>query len=121
MPDKRTVLLVATDSQSLDLLGERLKCEGFDTLRAACLEEVDRHLKNIHSISIAVIDLSGFPEEIWDRCQQLRDARIPFVLISQKRSPAMQKQSITHGATALLIKPVSVEGILDSIRTSLRE
>ena len=58
---------------------------------------------------------------IWDRCEELCKAKIPFIVISPQRSPLIQRDSMKHGASGLLVKPLSIKELLEYIHTLLGE
>jgi len=60
-------------------------------------------------------------QRIWERCDRLRKARIPFIVISPQRSPLIQKDSMKHGASGLLVKPLGIKELMEYIHTLLGE
>jgi CheY-like chemotaxis protein len=119
MAEKRTLLTVGTNRANLDLMGQQFQKEGYETVRAASLEELDQAVEVPGEISAALVDLSGFDRQIWDRCEELRKRKIPFLVISPQRSPTIQRDSMRHGASGLLTKPVGVKDLLGFIKTLL--
>lgn len=116
MSDKPLILLIASNRANLTLLSQQLGQQGFETMSAASLEEVDKALEEPR-FALSLIDLSGFDQNLWARCEELRKARIPFIVISPQRSPAVQRDSMKHGASGLLVKPVGVKALIEYIRT----
>jgi CheY-like chemotaxis protein len=115
---KKPVIIVANSNQAdLGLLSQQLEKEGYDTLDAASLEEMDERIRMGKKIDLVLIDLSGFDQRIWERCDTLRRAKIPYIIISQQRSPLIQRESIKHGASCLLVKPFGVKELLEYIYT----
>lgn len=115
---KKPVIVVANSNQSdLGQLSQQLVKEGYDTLNAASLEELDEIIKNSKNIALGLIDLTGFDERIWDRCDKLHKAKIPYIVISQQRSPLIQRESLKHSAGCLLVKPFSTKELLEYIYT----
>ncbi|MFC2003956.1 response regulator [Chloroflexota bacterium] len=118
---KTTILSVGSNRANLELLSQQLVKEGYETLSAASLEELDNSIQKKKDIALALIDLSGFDENIWERCEALRKAKIPFIVISPQRSPLIQKDSMKHGASGLLVKPLGIKELLEYIHTLLGE
>ena len=115
---KKPVIVVANSNQAdLGLTSQQLVKEGYDTLNAASLEEMDEIIRNIKNIALGLIDLSGFNERIWERCDTLHKAKIPYIVISPQRSPLVQRESIKHGASCLLVKPLGMKELLEYIYT----
>ena len=118
---KTTILSVDSNRANLELLSQQLVKEGYETLNAASLEELDNSIQDRKDIALALIDLSGFDQRIWERCEALRKAKIPFIVISPQRSPLIQKDSMKHGASGLLVKPIGIKALLEYVRTLLGE
>ena len=115
---KKPVILVANSNQAdLGLLSQQLVKEGYDTLNAASLEELDEIIQKSKNIALGLIDLSGFDERIWERGDTLRKAKIPYIVISPQRSPLVQRESMKHGVGCLLVKPLSIKELLEHIYT----
>ena len=114
---KTTILSVGSNRANLDLLSQQLVKEGYETLSAASLEELDNSIQEKKDFAVALIDLSGFDERIWERCEALRKARIPYIVISPQRSPLIQRESMKHGANGLLVKPLGIKELLEHIYT----
>ena len=118
-PRKPIILAVDSNRSNLELLTHDLGQEGYDVQGAASLQELDEIIGKGKRPALALIDLSGFDESIWEHCDQLRKARVPFIVVSPQRSPAVQRESIKHGASGLLVKPLGTCELLDYIKTLL--
>jgi DNA-binding response OmpR family regulator len=68
---------------------------------------------------MAIIDVSGFDESIWEVCCRMHEARIPFIIIAPQRSPVIQRNSMNHGAAGLLVKPLSTRELIEHIHSAL--
>ena len=121
MTNKTVILLVGSNRANLELLSQQLVKEGYETLSAASLEELDSSMQKKADIALSLIDLSGFDQRIWERCEALRKAKIPFIVISPQRSPLVQRDSMQHGASGLLVKPLGIKELLEYIHTLLGE
>jgi DNA-binding response OmpR family regulator len=110
---------VDSNRSNLELLSQQLQQEGYETRGAASLEELDQVIRGKEKIALSLIDLSGFDQHIWERCEELNKAKIPFILLSPQRSPSIQRESMKHGASGLLIKPLNIKDLLEHIRTLL--
>jgi len=115
------ILLLNHNLRNLQLLAEYLGKEGFQTLSAQDLAQFDRALADQSTpIAAALVDIGGFDAEVWQRCELLRAAKIPFLVISPKQSAAIQQASLTHGAKGVMVKPLVIkelaaliQGVLD--------
>ena len=119
MPDKNVILLVSSNRAELKLLAQQLLKEDYEVLTIAGLEELAQTIQEKKNVIAALIDLSGFDQHIWDRCEELHKAKIPFIIISPQRSPIIQRDSMKHGASGLLVKPIGVKELLEYIHTLL--
>ena len=117
MTDRAAILAVDTNRRNLELLTQQLDTAGYRTRAAGSLEELDRELGGASPIGLALIDLTGFDERIWERCERLRHADVPFVVLTARRSPTIQREGIRHGASTIAVKPLRVPDLLEFIRT----
>ena len=119
MPDRLLILTVGSNRTNLELLAQQLGREGYDTASAASLEEFDRAIQEHKDIALSLIDLAGFDQRIWERCEQLRKARVPFLIISAQHSPTIQRESMKRGASGILVKPIGVKELMEYVHTLL--
>ncbi len=119
MSAKSIVLVVDSNRSNLELLSQQLEQAGYETLVAASLEEFDQAIRGKEKIALSLIDISGFDRHIWERCEQLSKLKTPCIVISPQRSPAVQRESMKHGASGLLVKPLDFKDLLEHIHTAL--
>jgi DNA-binding response OmpR family regulator len=115
------ILAVDHNHRNLELLSQFLGREGYQTRTAATLEELDQVLATADGIGLALVDSAGFDRTIWERCEELRHRKIPFLVLSPRQSASIQEASLTHGARGVLIKPLVVKELLGLIRSLLDE
>jgi DNA-binding response OmpR family regulator len=116
-----TILLVNHLPRNLQLLAEYLGKEGVSTLAASSYDEFDEALRQQTPIDGALVDIAGFDTQIWARCEALRAAKIPFLVISPQQSSAIQQAGIAHGARSVMVKPLVVKELLGVIKSILTE
>jgi CheY-like chemotaxis protein len=118
LPTKKPRLLIINGNRrELDLLSQQLGKEGYRIYTAASGKELSKTLSAPETkISLAIVDISEFEQDIWEHCKELRKARIPFLVISAKRSPVIQNQCIEHCASGVLTKPLSIKELTEHIR-----
>jgi DNA-binding response OmpR family regulator len=117
-PDQASVriLLLNHNPRNLQLLAEYLGKEGFQTIIAQDLAQFDQALADSSTaIGAALVDIAGFDGQIWQRCELLRAAKIPFLVISPRHSAAIQQASLTHGARGVMVKPLVVKELVTLI------
>lgn len=119
MTDRPVILIVGTNWTNLELLSKQLDKEGYATVEASSLKELSEIFKQNPDIALSLVDVSGFDPNIWNFCEQLRKSKIPFIVISPQRSTIIQRDSMKHGASALLVKPLVVKELLEFVHTLL--
>jgi DNA-binding response OmpR family regulator len=117
-----TLLLVDHLPRNLELLVEFLGKEGYQTIGASTYSELDQVLsQQKESIQGALIDIAGFDSRIWERCEQLRAAKIPFLVVSAQMSAAIQAAGLAHGAKSVMKKPLVIKDLVAIIKSILVE
>ena len=119
MSDRSVVLIADSNRSNLEFLSQQLGEAGYETLTAASLEEIDRAIQGREGIALALIDISGFDRHIWKRCRHLSKLKTTSIIIAPQRSPAVQRDSMKHGASGLLVKPLDFKDLLEHIHTAL--
>ncbi|MDP2718859.1 MAG: response regulator [Dehalococcoidia bacterium] len=117
MTTKPILLVVDGDRDNLELTTRYLGQEGYDTRGIASLADMQEVAGEEEKIALALIYLSVSDKNVWERCAELQQAGIPFLIISPQRSPSVQKNSLKCGARGVLIKPVALKELLVHIRT----
>lgn len=118
-----TILVVNRLPRNLQLLAEFLGKEGYTTLTAATYEELDQVLRQTQQTPIdgALVDIAGYDSGIWMRCEQLRSAKIPFLVVSPQQSAAIQQAGLAHGARSVMVKPLVIKELIGVIQSILAE
>lgn len=121
MKDRRLILAVDRNPRNLELLAQFLGQAGYEVLPAASLSAFDQALARAAEIGLALLDIAGFDQSIWQRCERLRGAQIPFLVLSARQSAVLQQESLARGARSVLVKPLVVKELLGLIRSLLTE
>lgn len=61
---------------------------------------------------VALVDTSGFGQDVWLLCHLLHEHEIPFVVMSAARDRMDGNCTLTHGAVNVLEKPVAKKALL---------
>ncbi|HYW56611.1 MAG TPA: response regulator [Polaromonas sp.] len=105
-PAHRMALVIEDNDLAADLIRLLLEAEGFTVLRAASAEEA-LVLAPQHPLSLITLDIQLPGIDGWEFLARIRDnssvAHVPVVIISG----VSHKLGLTHGAAAVLQKPVS--------------
>lgn len=121
METHSAILLVNRNQRNLELLAAYLGKEGYVISTASSLEEFDQILAGETDMAMALVDLTGFDQRIWEHCEQLRSRKKPFLVVSPKISVAIQQASLSHGARGVMVKPLVVKELLGLIKGMLEE
>jgi len=119
MSTESIILVVDSNRSNLEFLSQQLGQAGYQPLTAVSLEELDQAIQGKEKITLSLIDISGFDRRIWERCEELHKAKTPFIVISARRSPTIQRHSMKHEASGLLVKPLDFKDLLEYIHTVL--
>ena len=114
------ILTVERNLRNLELLNKFLSDKGFRTVSAANIDDLDQRLMETEPIALALVDLAGFDKRIWERCNQLRQSGVPFLVISPQPSPGAQQAGLAHGASGVLVKPLVVKDLVGMIQNLMR-
>jgi DNA-binding response OmpR family regulator len=119
MKARARILLVNHNQRNLELLSDFLGKGGYAIAPASSLEAFDTLLAGTDEVDVALVDIAGFDQTIWERCEQLRRRKIPFLVISPRQSAAIQQASLTHGAKGVMVKPLVTKELLGIIESML--
>lgn len=106
------ILLFFKNNANLSVLTEVLNKKGFTAISASDYEQFDCIMVSGTEISMIIADISGFDQNIWQRLQKAKEHSVPFLVISPRQDFMIQKESISHGATGIMIKPVVIKDLL---------
>lgn len=111
------ILTVDANRRNLELLDQVLSQAGYCTLPVATIDMLDQVLEE--PVSLALIDISGFSADIWQRCERLHRRDVPLLIVSARQSAPLGRLSLKHGARGVLIKPLVIRELLGLIRSIL--
>jgi CheY-like chemotaxis protein len=123
MGEAALILALGKRERNLELLADLLKNGGYDVEIATSMDEFDELLQHRDDVALAVLDVDGFTENIWKRCEQLNDRDIPMLVLAAQIPPAMRQKAVSRGAQTILEKPVdkadlqaTIRGLMEYIR-----
>ena len=116
---KRLVLIVSISRNELENLANSLVKEGYESLGATSLDEIDNALQQADKITLALIDITDFDESVWARCDQLRQARVPYIVITPSRAVNIPQMCVQYSASAAMVKPVDSRSLVAVIQALL--
>ncbi len=113
---KRMILVVERNRRNRELLVDFLERQGYGATGVDGAEEIDRILDAGPAPDLALIDLAGFDRSIWESCERMRRSAVPFLIISPQQSTAIRQDSISRGASGVLVKPLATRELAGLIR-----
>ncbi len=123
MSEAALILALGKRERNLELLAGLLERGGYTVEIATSMEEFDEHLEDLFKVALAVLDVDGFTEDIWKRCEQLNERDIPMLVLAAQIPPAMRQKAVSRGAQTILEKPVdkadlqaTIRGLMEYIR-----
>lgn len=111
------ILVLDRNQRNLELLAQFLSREKYSVIPVSTLEEFEQIVISSQPIQLVIIDISGFDRNIWVGCEKLRQNNIPFLVISPRQSAAIQQESLSHGASIILVKPLILREFLGIIHS----
>jgi DNA-binding NtrC family response regulator len=121
MVEREVILTSVTDRSQLELLAQNLDKEGYKVVTAANLKELMEVIQKEGKISLAVVDVSAFDEEVWKQMEKLHDSRIPFFVISPQKGSSVQNEILKHGASGLFSRGLRIKELIEYIHTLLNK
>jgi DNA-binding response OmpR family regulator len=122
MPKNPTILVLNRNQRNLGILNQILGAEGYEMVGSQDLEALDRELQTRQQdINLVLMDITGFNRSVWDSCERLRSANIPFLVLSPQHHHAVEKQGLIYGAKGVIVKPLAVKELLHLIETLIQD
>lgn len=118
---KPQILTVDRNQRNLELLGQFLSKEGYQTFPVSDLQGLQAVLDNDHIFGLALVDISGFDRSVWECCEKLAEKSIPLLIISPQQTRTIQQESLSHGAQGVLFKPLVVKELASLIHRMFQE
>jgi DNA-binding response OmpR family regulator len=116
---KGSILIVEANRRNLELLAEFFSQTGYHCTPAATVAQIDQILENPNGIHLALVDIAGFSQSIWERCHQIHAAGIQVIIISPHQSYNISEESYRLGAAGVLIKPLVMRELASLIQNLL--
>jgi DNA-binding response OmpR family regulator len=115
--ERSSILLIEKNHRNLELMVAFLEQQGYRTIPVSVLNnEIDQILANETMLQLALVDISGYDKSIWDWCEKIRVNEVQLLILSQRQSIELTNESIRHGASGVLIKPLVMKELASLIR-----
>lgn len=119
-----TILVVNINPQNVKIVREILEKHNYCCpVGITDLQELEKILDSGIPVDLALIDITGFGREIWEKMEKLQNRNIPFIIISPKQMDLIkvQVEGVRVGAKGHLQKPLSIKHLMGLINEFLRE
>jgi DNA-binding response OmpR family regulator len=117
-----SIMVIEKNHRNLELMIAFLNQHGYRTLPVSVLnDELDVIIANESSLQLALVDISGYDSSIWEWCEKIRIQGVQLLILSQRQSIELTNESIKHGASGVLIKPLVMKELAALIRGLIDE
>lgn len=114
------ILALGRQKRNLELLAQMLRNNGYEVEIATSMDEFDDLIELRDDIAVAILDVDGFTENIWKRCEQLHNRGVSMLILAASIPPRMREEAHSRGVHTLLEKPVDKADLQATIRGLLR-
>lgn len=87
------------------------------TIGVQDLSQVDAIFQSGQSIAVAIIDVMGFDQTIWDICAELKKRDIPMLILSPSNNSQILKEFYGRGSINIFKKPVIMKQLAECINS----
>lgn len=115
MKSKLPILNVASNQRNAELMTQFLGKEGYKTVCAATMHDFESSIKSVTRFGLAIVDITGFDRNIWNHCDRLPEINVPFVVVMPQQLQHMRHEGFLHGAQRVLVKPLVVKELIESV------
>ncbi len=119
---KNLIMLVDDEPNLRELLRQMLELGGFEVVEAEdgleALEKLEEVVPDVMILDVMMPNLDGV-----SLCKRLRAdsayARLPIIMVSGKTQHKAVREGLAAGANQYLCKPITVQELLQSVRSLL--
>ncbi|HVX13765.1 MAG TPA: response regulator [Pirellulales bacterium] len=123
-PDRQTILLIDDDDAMVDVLGQRLRRQGYETL-VASNGDAGLALARERCPTLIVLDLRLPDADGFHVCQELADSSetcsIPVIILSGMERPDIIRRSRAAGCQYFVRKPYDPNALLILMQHAIGE
>lgn len=123
MKSNAGILIVDRNERNVQLLSAFLNEAGYTTHGVSDVSTLDDFLERLtpgSGVALALVDLTGFPTDLWERCRRIHDAGIVLIVIARAQlataQTRLQREGRRAGAARVLTKPLRKEQLLTLVR-----
>lgn len=117
MSDRTALILaIASKKRNLELMSELLRQAGYEVRTAESVAEFDGLITSTNGVSLIVLDIDGFTQAIWERCEQIKKRNIPMLVLARRLTSKTRQKVMSKGAYSVLEKPVRKAELRESVQ-----
>lgn len=109
---KTLIFSLSRNKRNSDILVKILGEQGYEVAGFSEPIEMVSEAKNREKVDLVLMDISGFNQNIWKSCEDLRLLDIPFLVLSPQQHRVIEEQSMKQGAERVLVKPLVIRELL---------
>lgn len=109
---KPLIFSLSRNKRNSDILVKILGEQGYDVAGFSEPIEMVSEAKKRQKVDLVLMDISGFNQNIWKSCEDLRLLDITFLVLSPQQHRVIEEQSMKQGAERVLVKPLVIKELL---------
>jgi len=102
----QTLLVLEKNPRNMSLMIGFLEQLGYKVVPVTELKDISAALDQETKVQLALLDIAGYDASIWTWCEKMRVQGIHLLVISQKQSLELTNESMKHGVSSVLVKPL---------------
>jgi DNA-binding response OmpR family regulator len=118
---KPLIFSLSRNKRNLDILVKILGKEGYEVSGFLNPVEMVPEVKKREKVDLVLMDISGFNQDIWKSCEDLRLLEVPFLVLSPQHHRAVEEQSMKQGAERVLVKPLVIKELLLLVKSLVED
>ena len=121
---KSTLLVLSRNRRNLELLTQVLEQASYQIIAVSSCSKIEEALAATVKVDLGLIDLAGCNRQIWDYCERLQAENIPFLTFTPQYNfnhRTIESDSLAHGASSVLRKPLVIRNLLLLINSSIEK
>lgn len=122
---RQMILVVDDEIQMLDTIGEAINYAGYEARKCQSADQAYEILKNwspdliLCDVNLVSSTMGGF--DFYEKVRKLEHLeRVPFVFLTGMSDKVLMRTAKQMGADDYLLKPISIENLLSTVRGKLR-
>lgn len=115
-PRETKVLLLMKTTGNRKVVGELLAEQGYDSISILSEQNLQQVLA-MPGFKMALVDVTGFGQDIWALCERLRSEHVPFLVMSTPQALKTSSNALALGAVSVIQKPIAKSALLNLLNS----